>query len=265
MVGFRRAALAAAVCFCASPAAAAITLDYYTPSGSYSPVGEAEAGDPVATIPSGNPFASYFGQAFTAQVGLATELTFGLSHNNAGSATADGIDFRVLLTRVTSTADGWTPTDIVYESGLYTLGNALGTSGTPVTGPAMTINLGGVDLVDYEVYAWVIDTRSSADGLGGWGAVRTNTDTPENAFAGLYDLTDEQLAQPWIATRNLDLAYRLVFEDGGVADPNLPSLGSLELPSAPGYAPEPSTWALLIGGFGMAGLALRARRRPALG
>jgi len=43
------------------------------------------------------------------------------------------------------------------------------------------------------------------------------------------------------------------------------SLGSGELVGLTAYSvPEPSTWALMIGGFGLAGMALRTRRRTGL-
>ena len=56
-------------------------------------------------------------------------------------------------------------------------------------------------------------------------------------------------------TENPDIGYYDVFE-------SVSGLGEqLELFSPTGSAPEPSTWALLSAGFGLAGLALRLRKR----
>ena len=56
--------------------------------------------------------------------------------------------------------------------------------------------------------------------------------------------------------------YTLSLVSGGAA--LVGSLGAGELVGITAFGvPEPSTWALMIGGFGMAGMALRSRRRAA--
>ena len=54
--------------------------------------------------------------------------------------------------------------NIVYSSGVITLGSQLGAFGTSVLGPDITLNLGGLDLVDGAVYEWVLDTVTPVDG-----------------------------------------------------------------------------------------------------
>ncbi|MBL8771217.1 MAG: PEPxxWA-CTERM sorting domain-containing protein [Phenylobacterium sp.] len=49
------------------------------------------------------------------------------------------------------------------------------------------------------------------------------------------------------------------FDDGNFEDPP-PGRGGEPLPTPTGAVPEPATWLLMIGGFGLAGAALRRRR-----
>lgn len=231
--------------------------------GVYSPLGEVSHLNPVYSISPRHDFATYFGQTFVALPGLADNLTF----NIGNSGGPDGIDFKVLITRTAPASGLRQPTDVIYESGTYTFGASAGIFGTNVgdTGRAdVTISLGGLDLVDGETYAWVLDTVDTADGTEGYGFISyrhpLQPDFPGNSTVMVFDLDTNTSNQPWINVSYIDLAYRLSFADGGIPDPVLPVIRSL-----PSSVPEPSTLDLFAAGLlALAGIqAMRPRRRVA--
>lgn len=67
--------------------------------------------------------------------------------------------------------------------------------------------------------------------------------------------------------------YQVRFGVSNFGDTNLDSalafaglqIGDISIPIDTGAAPEPATWAMMICGFGLAGFALRRRRKPGLG
>jgi len=234
--------------------------------GIYSPLGEVSATNPVYSIPSRHNFATYFGQSFVALPGLAQDLTFRAVKGGQPQDGNDGIDFRLLIAE-TSVVNGlYTPTTIVYSSGVFTLGPQQGAFGDSVAGPDITLNLGGLDLVDGAVYEWVLDTVTPADGVEGSGSVfYRHPDQPDiagNSSVLVWDLDAASPTQPWINVASIDLAYRLTFSDGGEAHPDLPSLGTLPVAAA-SSVPEPATSALMLLGLLLAALAARSPNHAA--
>lgn len=248
--------LAGAAIAMAQPAAAGTVLDYYAGTGVVNPFGEIAAGNAFFSVPTGQAFATYVGQTFTAPEGLAQSVMVRFSSGLG----PDGVDFRVLLAEVDSA--GTTPTRIIYRSDVYTFGATAGGSGVSVGEDAL-LSLGGTDLEDGRTYAFVLDAVSPFDGIEGWAALRTTTTAPGRLLARTYETAINQPADPygWLAISDPQLAYRMVFEDGGIENPLHDSLGRLDgNRTAPFPVPEPSSWALMISGFGLAGLSLRRRR-----
>lgn len=212
--------------------------------GGYSAVGEVSSTNPSLSINSGHNFATFFGQTFTALPGLAESLTFNLRGDPG-----DGIDFRLLIAQTTPDTQGThRPVDIVYASPNYTLGSALGQSGIPVLGSDVTINLGGFDLIDGAIYAWILDTVSTSDGIEGYGSISYRHPAQVNFLGNssvlVWDLDLNQPVNNWINIAEIDLAYRLEFANGGIAVPIHNTLAVF--PYIP--VPEPSTLLLLLAG-----------------
>lgn len=198
--------------------------------GGYSPIGEVNQSNGSLSITPRHNFATYFSQSFVALPGLAQDLTFNIRGGNGD----DGIDFRILIAE-TSVSEGlYTPTNVVYSSPLFSLGSQVGTFGASVFGPDIEVNLGGLDLVDGAVYAWVLDTVTSADGVEGYGSVGyrhpAQADFFGNSSVLIWDLFLDEPNQPWINVEYIDLAYKLTFSDGGVEHPSLTPISSLPKP-----------------------------------
>lgn len=207
---------------------ASISIDAYPDPmlgatfGGYSPLGEVSKLNPIYSVTPRHDFATYFGQSFVALPGLAQNLTF----NIGNSTVTDGIDFRVLIARTTSVLGLSQPTDVIFESGLYTLGANAGDFGASVGGTGradVTIDLGGIDLVDGVTYAWVLDTVTTVDGLEGYGFVSyrhpDQPDFPGNSTVLVYDLEANRPLNTWGNVSDIDLAYRMEFADGGIPTP----------------------------------------------
>jgi hypothetical protein len=142
-----------------------------------------------------------------------------------------------------------------------------GDSGTNIGGPGradLTIALGGIDLVDGQTYAWVVDTVTTADGVEGYGFISyrhpDQPDFPGNSTVLVYDLETNAPNQPWINVSYIDLAYRMEFADGGVSNPDHQVIRSLPTLHNGSSIPELTSltiWTLL----GLLGAAVGSRRR----
>ena len=96
--------------------------------------------------------------------------------------------------------------------------------------------------------AYWIAIEADAVGISGW---VLNAPSP----LGVHAFKDIPGDRPWLNQPGFNLAFRVYGEGGGpVTSPALPVSG----------IPEPSTWAMLIVGFGLAGAGLRAGRRQRL-
>jgi hypothetical protein len=123
------------------------------------------------------------------------------------------------------------------------------------------VNLGGLDLVDGAVYEWVLDAVTPANGIEGYGVVRTGQPGYGNATFMNYDLVRGGL-DSFSNDANISLAFELTFSDGGVANPNLVSLGTLPQTALPS-TPLPAALPLFATGLGGLGLLGWCRKRKA--
>ncbi len=219
--------------------------------GAVNPFGEilgnyCSLGGSCSYINSHHDFASYYGQTFLAPSGLAETLKIRI--NVSDLLGNDGIDFRLLITETTRTGNNFLPTNVIFESELFTIGNEIGIFGLQ-TGPDPTLPIGGIDLIDGQTYAWILDSVSAADGFQGFGYVGSRhpqqADFHGGALLANFDLEKGALDQPWLYVSQLDFAYQMDFSPGGVASPDLNVTRTL--PSA--SVPEPSTLALMILGL----------------
>lgn len=243
--------LGAVITFYAMNINAAVIDMYPDPTlptlGVYSPLGEVSNENQSLSINSHHDFATYFAQSFEALPGLAQDLTFNIRGGNGD----DGIDFRVLIAETAASSSLFTPTNVIYSSLVFTLGPQIGFSGSTVSGSDVTINLGGLDLVDGAVYSWILDTISTADGIEGYGSVGYRHPAQVNIFGNssvlVQDLELEVPNQPWINVDYIDLVYRLTFSDGGISNPSHTVLE--HLPSAPEAISEPDSVQLFVAGL----------------
>lgn len=216
----------------AQPGANAGIIDAYPNAslptfGAYGPVGEVSRDNPALSISPRHNFATYFAQSFAAPPGLLQELTFNMRPGGPNM----GIDFRVLIAETQEKANLFTPTRVVFSTPIFTLGAQDGVYGDLIVGPDITVNLGGLDLVDGVEYSWVLDTVMPTDGIEGYGQVGyrhpAQADIAGNSSVLVWDLDTMQANQPWINIDYIDLAYRITFLDGGISHPALPSLEEL--------------------------------------
>lgn len=209
---------------------------------------------------------AYYGQSFFALPGLATNLTFQLGvSNNPGNDTK----FRVLLTTICDeqpiqTSQQIEPDKLLFASDM--LVKPFGPS--PVT---FTVNLGGINLVAGDQYAFILDafnyfTKPIVDT-----SVQAFI-TPDNVPGQFFyysasnlsgrqgNISDHFLSDGWGSSFDNDLAFSLAFDTSQPYSLN-PTLTYLPMPtpsSGVGSVPEPSTWAMMIIGF--AGIGFMAYR-----
>jgi hypothetical protein len=243
--------------------------------GGFTPVGEiqhSEASSVVTNVKPEDAFATYVGQTFTAPPGLATKLSVAVS-NTFGQG-GDGLDVRVLFAEVTGTGR---PTNIIYESPLFTRGATLGTFGVqvPVNGAYVTFDLPSVDFADGKQYAWILDAVTDADGIGGYSSILYRqvrcydpfffcAPSPGNMLFQMVNVgaqgTDFALPGIWNRFWNLDIdfLFALEFADGGLQNPARNIIATFG-PSIP----EPPTLPIfVIGILALTFCRLRSRVRP---
>ena len=184
------------------------------------------------------PFVSYVGQVFTAAGDQILSFGFQVNTLNAGNANAP-------LT--------------------LTLYDGVGTGGTAITSVARTFtgipatrtptwidfDLTGTELTTGAIYSALLTTTSSRYGVVYGPDININTGQPvpgsTDAYAGGRFLTGG--AQTGICAG-----------EGSICDANF----RYTYDNVAGVVPEPATWAMMIGGIGLAGGALRRRQRMAV-
>lgn len=229
-------ALGAALCAfgLAGGASAAEALDAnYTPSQSIYSLGVGNA------IP--------YAQTFTVETtGLLTQAQ--LFAFNLGSNVSDG---GMLLQVVKTAVDGSPST---------TAGDVLGSAYAPVAQVNGSGGLVTFDFVDFAVSAGdllaLVVTSDASSGLFGWRGDFGGAHGADNGYAGGMTyfrnptgIEDGHFVYgAWSAGLNMP------------GDPSLPDLGFKTFVDAAAAVPEPTSWALMIVGFGGMGAALRRRR-----
>ena len=133
----------------------------------------------------------------------------------------------------------------------------------------------------YEVLASVDTGKNSPDQIAGVGRTITEISFgPPNPPAADYTLTNPILFFEWFSCSGSGAAacfrdyhylnltpeaggFHIVY-NGGVNQKADEFLAARIVPKSAGAVPEPTTWALMISGFGMLGSVLRSRRRTGL-
>ena len=117
--------------------------------------------------------------------------------------------------------------------------NGSGSSDSAIFSDNVTLNTGQIYAVNLNIAAY--------DGIAEWQG--------GNYSGGLSTYIDPILT---ISSDNVDAsAYSLAFSDGITQSLSSPNL---EAPSVPSAVPEPTTWALMLAGFGLVGFVLRKRQ-----
>jgi hypothetical protein len=206
----------------------------------------------ISTIPSwngtdfvyevGETNTAYYGQTFLAPAGLAQDFTFFLDWSSG----AGPMDFRVLLTTTQTFVGNIRPSTVLFESSPLTL---------PVdndnTFTSYTVNFGGIDLVDGDRYALIIDAFSEFDGVSGTakqGSITNGGSADPNGIFIYYNESggdrSNHFNSQWANVSSWDAAYSLTFSD-------------------PAVVPEPwsiAVWACLAGVAGV--VSYRRRLLP---
>jgi Ca2+-binding RTX toxin-like protein len=162
----------------------------------------------------------YVGQTFVAAGTNLESLSFFLDGQNA-----DALHYRVLVTTVVATSNGFHPGKVLFESGK--LSEPLAPASHKVT-----VDTGGIALLKGQTYAFIIDPVTDQDGLPSKARFAHSFSDHGGIFGEDYDdgfqvrLTstepsrEEDFATDWQefdgTTTGLDLAFVLVFSNPGV-------------------------------------------------
>jgi hypothetical protein len=161
------------------------------------------------------------------------------------------------------TSIGAVPDAAEYGFDEVSYGGALASSTSPMSHAAVTIGGATVGLAPADF--GFVGTIASSDLI-----VHAATDGLKNVFVYGFLSFAPTIDQAFSWSGDCDACGRVVFwtdrdqDTGTIGDFTFTRLDIVRLDDAAGGVPEPATWALMIGGFGLAGASLRARRRLAM-